>query len=185
MNFTHSVYWKSDRGGRRSRANKSSQQDANNAAPAVPVNLQTAHLDPERRGGRGDDEGLKASSVKHQKTLPFLQPGDENPTRKWLVFTKRGPAGTHERTHNHTASVTLVQPVCLCPLPWPATSPTESPFLPLPLTHRHASQWRSDPCQTEPRCGHESAATHPEEQQSGKREEERIFFIDSKKTHTR
>lgn len=34
----------------RSRANKSSQQDANNAAPAVPVNLQTAHLDPERDG---------------------------------------------------------------------------------------------------------------------------------------
>lgn len=32
----------------RSRANKSSQQDANNAAPAVTVNLQTAHLDPER-----------------------------------------------------------------------------------------------------------------------------------------
>lgn len=36
----------------RSRANKSSQQVANNAAPAVPVNLQTAHLDPEKERER-------------------------------------------------------------------------------------------------------------------------------------
>lgn len=37
----------------------SSQQDANNAAPAVPVNLQTAHLDPERERERGAGEERK------------------------------------------------------------------------------------------------------------------------------
>lgn len=45
----------------------------------------------------------------------------------------------HASTHTHTARVTLVQPVCLCPLPWPARAPTKSPFLSLSRALKHTA----------------------------------------------
>lgn len=48
---------------------------------------------------------------------------------------------TSGRTHTHTVGVTLVQPVCPHPLPWPVTSPTEPPCPSLSLSlslHSHS-----------------------------------------------
>jgi len=85
----------------RSRANKSSQQDANNAAPAVPVNLQTAHLDPERylvRGRQREGDGNRQTGRKGGLDIP----SDMSENHQKLIFL-------HKHSVNYDKIILLVQ----------------------------------------------------------------------------